>query len=120
MIRAQIITIGDEILIGQITDTNSVFTSQKMSEADIHVTKKVAVGDEESEIIHAIDEAFKESDIILVTGGLGPTKDDITKSTLCKYFGASLRFDEETYQNVEALFKSRGKEVTELNRKQAE
>jgi nicotinamide-nucleotide amidase len=120
MIKAQIITIGDEILIGQITDTNSAFISQKMNEAGIHVTKKVAIGDNESEIIRAIDEAFNESDIISVTGGLGPTKDDITKTTLCKYFNASLRFDEETYKNVEALFKSRGKEVTDLNRKQAE
>jgi nicotinamide-nucleotide amidase len=120
MIRAQIITIGDEILIGQITDTNSVFLSQKMNEAGIHVTKKVAVGDVESEIIGAIVEAFKESDIVLVTGGLGPTKDDITKATLCNYFGASLRFDDTTYKNVEALFKARGREVTELNRRQAE
>jgi len=120
MITAQIITIGDEILIGQITDTNSAFISQKLNEAGIRVTKKVSVGDNESEIVHAIDEALSESDIVLVTGGLGPTKDDITKTTLCKYFNASLRFDEETYRNVEALFKARGRAVTELNRKQAE
>ena len=120
MITAQIITIGDEILIGQITDANSAFISQKLNEAGIRVTKKVSVGDNESEIVHAIDEALSESDIVLVTGGLGPTKDDITKTTLCKYFNASLRFDEETYKNVEALFKARGRVVTELNRKQAE
>jgi len=120
MIKAQILTIGDEILIGQITDTNSVFLSQKMSEAGIHIIKKVAVGDREDEIIRAVDEAFKESDIVLVTGGLGPTKDDITKTTLCKYFNSSMRFDEETYRNIEVLFKSRGREVKEGDRKQAE
>lgn len=120
MIKAQIITIGDEILIGQITDTNSTFIAQKLSEAGIHVTKKVAVADKEDEIARAVDEARGESDVVLLTGGLGPTKDDLTKATLCKYFGVSLRFDESTYRNIEALFKSRGKEVTELNRGQAE
>src|SRR5258706_11866540 len=93
MSKAQIITIGDEILIGQITDTNSTFISQKLNEAGIHVIKKVTVGDKEDEIIRAMDEALKESDVVLMTGGLGPTKDDITKATLCKYFGVSLRFD---------------------------
>ncbi len=120
MIKAQIITIGDEILIGQITDTNSTFISQKLNEAGIHVIKKVTVGDKEDEIIRAMDEALKESDVVLMTGGLGPTKDDITKATLCKYFGVSLRFDKVSYQNIETLFKSRGREVTELNHKQAE
>jgi nicotinamide-nucleotide amidase len=120
MIKAQIITIGDEILIGQITDTNSVFISQKMNETGITVTKKVAVADKENEIIRAMDEALQESDVVLMTGGLGPTKDDITKTTICKFFGVSLRFDEASYQNITALFKSRGREVSELNRKQAE
>src|SRR5580765_59203 len=120
MIKAQIITIGDEILIGQITDTNSAFISQKMNEAGIHVTKKVAVADKESEIIRALDDAIKESNVVLITGGLGPTKDDITKTTLCKYFNVSLRFDEASFQNIENLFKARGREVTELNRIQAE
>ncbi|HLG35815.1 MAG TPA: competence/damage-inducible protein A [Bacteroidia bacterium] len=120
MITAQVITIGDEILIGQIVDTNSAFISQRMSEAGIQVTRKISVGDKENEIISAIDIALKESDIVLMTGGLGPTKDDITKLTLCKYFNSSLRFDEETYKNVEALFKASGKAVTEINRRQAE
>ncbi len=91
-----------------------------MSEAGISVIKKISVGDNESEMVDAIDEALHESDIVLITGGLGPTKDDITKTTLCKYFNASLRFDEETYRNVQTLFKARGRAVTELNRKQAE
>jgi nicotinamide-nucleotide amidase len=120
MISAQIITIGDEILIGQIVDTNSAFISQKLSEAGIRVTKKISVADMEEEIISAIDKALSESDVVLLTGGLGPTKDDITKHTLCKYFDTKLKFDEATYKNVEALFKSRGKEVTAINRKQAE
>ena len=120
MIRAQIITIGDEILIGQIVDTNSAFISQKLSEAGIAVTKNISVADNEKEIIRAIDEALNESDVVLMTGGLGPTKDDITKTTLSKYFNSPLKFDEESYKNVEALFRTRGKEVTELNRKQAE
>lgn len=120
MIKAQIITIGDEILIGQITDTNSAFVSQKMNEAGIHVMKKVAVADKENEIVRALDDALKESDVVLITGGLGPTKDDITKTTLCKYFNVPLRFDEASFQNIEKLFKARGREVTELNRMQAE
>lgn len=120
MIKAQVITIGDEILIGQIVDTNSAFISQKLSEAGIQVTRKISIGDKQEEIIRAVDTAMKESDIVLLTGGLGPTKDDITKLTLCKYFNSSLQFNEEAYRNVEALIKSRGKEVTEINRRQAE
>jgi nicotinamide-nucleotide amidase len=120
MITAQIITIGDEILIGQIVDTNSAFISKKLNEAGIQVTKKISVGDKEDEIINVIEEALKSSDVVIITGGLGPTKDDITKNTLCKYFNSPLRFDEGAYQNVVSLFKARGKEVTELNRKQAE
>ena len=120
MITAQIITIGDEILIGQIVDTNSTYISRKLSEAGIHVTKKISVADKEEEIIRTVNEALMESDIVLMTGGLGPTKDDITKLTLCKYFQTSLRFDESTFRNLETLFKARGKVVTEINRKQAE
>jgi len=120
MIAAQVITIGDEILIGQIVDTNSAFISQKLDEAGIHVTRQITVGDSEKEIISAVDAAFKISNVIIVTGGLGPTKDDITKTTLAKYFDSALRLDDASYQNVVALFKSRGKEVSEANRKQAE
>ncbi|MBK5285420.1 MAG: damage-inducible protein CinA, partial [Bacteroidia bacterium] len=94
---AQVITIGDEILIGQIVDTNSAFISKKLNEAGIQVTKKIAIGDSEKEIIQVIDEAFKNSNIIIVTGGLGPTKDDVTKNTLVKYFNSPLRSDEATY-----------------------
>ena len=120
MISAQIITIGDEILIGQITDTNSAFISQKLNEAGIPVTKKISVADDAEAITSAIDEAVMQSNIVIITGGLGPTKDDITKITLSKYFNSPLRFDKASYENIEFLFKSRGKEVTELNRKQAE
>ena len=120
MIKAQIITIGDEILIGQIIDTNSAFISQRLNEAGIHVAKKTSVADKENEILVALEAALKESDVVLVTGGLGPTKDDITKAALCKFFGVALRFDEASYKNIESLFNDRGREVTELNRKQAE
>ena len=120
MIKAQILTIGDEILIGQITDTNSAFISQRLNEAGIHVTKKVSVADKEDEIIKALDESLQNSDVVLITGGLGPTKDDVTKTTLCKYFGVQLRFDEASFKNIEALFSARGREVTLQDRKQAE
>jgi nicotinamide-nucleotide amidase len=120
MASAEIITIGDELLIGQVVDTNSAWIAQRLNEIGINVKQITSVSDDEQHIIEALNEAKKRADIILITGGLGPTSDDITKYTLCKYFKSNLRFDEEAFLNIERIFKSRGKEVTEVNRKQAE
>jgi nicotinamide-nucleotide amidase len=121
MILAEIITIGDEILIGQIVDTNSAWMAQQLNLHGIKVKQITSVSDNEQHILTALDEAKSRADIILITGGLGPTKDDITKHTLCKYFNTTLRFDEEVFRNVEELFRKRGRTlITETNRKQAE
>ena len=118
--KAEIITIGDELLIGQVVDTNSAFIATKLNEAGIYVHQITSVSDNKEHIIEALGNAAQKADIILITGGLGPTNDDITKLTLCEYFKVGLRFDEEAYKDVEHMFKVRGREVTEVNRKQAE
>lgn len=118
--KAEIITIGDELLIGQVVDTNSAYIATKLNEAGIYVHQITSVSDNKEHIIEALGNAAQKADIILITGGLGPTNDDITKLTLCEYFKVGLRFDEEAYKDVENMFKVRGREVTEVNRKQAE
>ncbi len=117
---AEIITIGDEILIGQIIDSNSAWMAQQLNIIGIKVKQITSVSDSQAHIMEALDAAIKRADIILMTGGLGPTNDDLTKPTLCKYFNTGLRFDETAYRDIEALFKQRGREVTPLNRLQAE
>lgn len=119
-VQVEIITIGDEILIGQIVDTNSAFMAQLLNLNGISIKQISSVSDNREHIINALDEAKSRADIILITGGLGPTKDDITKKTLCEYFNTTLRFDEIAYKDVEAIFASFKKEVTPINRKQAE
>ncbi len=116
----EIITIGDEILIGQIVDTNSAWMAQELNKAGIFVKQISSVSDEKEHILKALDEAKNRADIILITGGLGPTRDDITKTTLCEYFGVKLVFNPEVYKNVEAIFARFGKPVTPVNRLQAE
>ncbi len=120
MTLAEIITIGDELLIGQVVDTNSAWMGQKLNEIGIKVHQKTAISDNEEHIITALNEAKQRADIILITGGLGPTKDDLTKYTLCKYFKSNLRFDDLVFLDIEKIFRSRGKEVTDTNRGQAE
>ena len=83
---AEIITIGDELLIGQVVDTNSAWMGQELNKIGIEVLRIVSIRDREEEIMEAVNNAMKRVNIVLVTGGLGPTKDDITKQTLCKYF----------------------------------
>ncbi len=117
----EIITIGDEILIGQIVDTNSAWMAQQLNAEGIAVKQITSVSDTKEAIINALNEAKQRVDIILITGGLGPTKDDITKSALSEYFNSPLRFDDQTYKNVKELFKSRGiQNVREINKSQAE
>jgi len=86
MINISIITIGDELLIGQVIDTNSAWMAQELNKAGFAVIRRVAIGDNKHDILHALDEERKESSVILITGGLGPTNDDITKVVLCEYF----------------------------------
>ncbi len=117
---AEIITIGDEILIGQVVDTNSAWMGQQLNDAGIFVKQISSVSDERVHILKAIDEAKERADIVLITGGLGPTRDDITKHTLCDYFGVKLVFNPEIYKDVERLFARFGKTVTPVNRMQAE
>ena len=121
MINASIITIGDELLIGQVIDTNSAFIALQMNLAGFFVTRRVAVGDDYNNIRTALDEEKKHADIILITGGLGPTADDITKPLLCEYFGGKMIVDETAHANVRHLFENIFKRpFTERNRKQAE
>lgn len=100
---AEIITIGDELLIGQVVDTNSAWMGQELNKIGIEVLRIVSIRDREDEIMEAIDTAFSKVNIVLVTGGLGPTKDDITKQTLCKYFHTELVFNEEVFQNIKRV-----------------
>jgi len=118
--KAEIITIGDELLIGQVVDTNSAFIATKLNEAGIHVCQITSVSDKAEHIIEALNNATQRADIIVTTGGLGPTNDDITKLTLCQYFNVGLKFDAEAYKDVEHVFAIRGRPVTEVNRRQAE
>jgi nicotinamide-nucleotide amidase len=118
-ILAELLTIGDEILYGQIVDTNSQWMSVELDKVGIKVIRKTTVGDVESEILTAFAEAEKRADIILITGGLGPTSDDLTKPLLAKYFNCELVINEEALREVSEFFKSRGRELTEINRQQA-
>ncbi len=120
MILSEIITIGDELLIGQVVDTNSSWMGRKLNEIGIKVHQKTSVSDNDEHIVAALNEARRRADVILITGGLGPTKDDITKYTLCKYFKSNLRFDDQVFLDIEKIFKARGRTVTEINRRQAE
>lgn len=118
-LRAEIITIGDEILYGQTLDTNSHWLSGEMDKIGVKVVRKSTIGDSESEILQALAEAENRADIILITGGLGPTKDDLTKPCLVKYFNSELALNPEALEDVIAFFKSKGKELTGINRNQA-
>lgn len=104
--KASIITIGDELLIGQVIDTNSAWMAQELSKAGIQVSRRVAVGDIWDDIWNALDEESQHADIILLTGGLGPTADDITKPLLCKYFDGKMVVDEGALKNVKYIFET--------------
>jgi len=103
-VNAAIITIGDELLIGQTIDTNSAFIAKELNKIGIWVKRRVAVGDNEKDITDALDEESKNADIILLTGGLGPTADDITKPLLCRYFGGKMVRNQQVLQHIHYLF----------------
>lgn len=122
-INASIITIGDELLIGQTIDTNSAFIAQELNKVGVWVRRRVAVGDVWEDIWQALDEEGKQSQIIIITGGLGPTADDITKPLLCKYFGGKMIVDEKVLNHVKYLFEKvyrRPGPILDRNLKQAE
>lgn len=122
-LNASIITIGDELLIGQTIDTNSAFIAQELNRIGVWVKRRVAVGDVYDDIWQALDEERKSSQIIIITGGLGPTADDITKPLLCKYFDGKLVVNEEVLAHVKYLFEKvyrRPGPILERNLKQAE
>ena len=117
---AEIITIGDEILIGQIVDTNSAFLGKAFNKIGISIYQITSVQDEKTHILKAMQEAENNADIIIITGGLGPTNDDITKYTICEYFNDSLVENKEVLAHVEYLFsKYITTPISDLNRQQA-
>jgi len=119
-VKAEILTIGDEILFGQIVDTNSQWISTELAAAGVRVVRKTSIGDKREEILQALTEATSRVQLVLVTGGLGPTSDDLTKPCLAEFYGASLELSQDALNDVTEFFKSRGRELTELNKKQAE
>lgn len=119
-VNCTIITIGDELLIGQVIDTNSAFIAQQLSVLGISIHRRLAISDRASEIKSAITESWLHSDIIITTGGLGPTKDDITKKTICDLFGVGMKRDSQTFEHVKAFFEARNRPFLEVNQAQAD
>ena len=119
MIKAAIVTIGDEILIGQIVDTNSVSISKHLNGAGITVVEKLSIGDMAEQITQTLERVMSFVDVVIITGGLGPTKDDITKFTLAKMFSSAMHEDSRVAHHVETLLAKRGVAFNELNRSQA-
>lgn len=117
--EVSVVVIGDELLIGQVIDTNSGWIARHLNPLGWSVKSVRVIGDSADEILSAVEDAFNETDIVLTTGGLGPTKDDITKTTLCKYFGGELVLDEATLRNVEEIVAKRHLSMNPLNEAQA-
>lgn len=116
---AEIIAIGDEILIGQTVNTNSAWIGQRMSEAGIPVKRAIVISDDPTEIAASLEEALQRADIVLITGGLGPTRDDLTKNTLAQFFGSTLVRDDQVTQDILKLLASRNVPMIDLNLDQA-
>ena len=117
--KAEIITIGDEILIGQIVDTNSAWIAEQCNQNGIEIYQITSVHDDHNHIIEALKKAEEKVDLVIITGGLGPTKDDITKNTLCEYFNTKLVFHEPTFEHIKNRFEKRNIDINKLNRDQA-
>jgi nicotinamide-nucleotide amidase len=116
MIKATIITIGDEILIGQIVDTNSVSIAKHLNKAGITVAEKLSIGDNAEQIEATLKRAHQQSQVVIITGGLGPTKDDITKHTLARIFSSPLVENKAVAEHVEKMLAVRGIAFNALNR----
>lgn len=118
--KAELISIGDEILIGQIVNTNAVFLSKALNKIGVEIAQISSISDQKENIISALDEARKRADIIIMTGGLGPTKDDVTKHTLCEYFDDQLVKNERVLKHIENIFRKYvTTPISEMNRDQA-
>ena len=117
--KAEIITIGDEILIGQIVDTNSAWIAEQFNRNGIEIYQITSVHDDVEHIQEALKKAEQKVDFVLLTGGLGPTKDDITKNVLCEYFNTKQVFHEPTFEHIKQRFKNRNIDLNKLNREQA-
>lgn len=117
--QVEIITIGDEILIGQVVDTNSAWMAAELNKAGFEVVQITSVHDDERRITEALDSALERAEVVLLTGGIGPTKDDITKLTLCRYFDSKLVFNAGVYADIEKLLKNRMRAMNELTKSQA-
>lgn len=117
--KVEIITIGDEILIGQIVDTNSAWMSKELNIAGFEVEQITSIHDDELQITETVSKALNRADIILITGGIGPTNDDITKQTLSKLFNSKLIFDNQTYARIEKMLEHRKQALNELTKSQA-
>ncbi len=118
-ITAEVLAIGDELLYGQTLDTNSHWISTRLTETGIRVIRRITVGDNEADILHAFALAEQHADVVLITGGLGPTHDDLTKPCLAKYFNCEIKIHEEALAEITAFFEKRGRSMTETNRQQA-
>ena len=119
-INASIITIGDELLIGQTIDTNSAVIARALNSIGIWLKRRVAVGDVREEILEALGSERQRSQVIIITGGLGPTADDITKPALSHYFNSGLVVNDKALENVKAIFRKLNRPLIERNLKQAE
>ena len=117
--NAAIVTIGDEILIGQIIDTNSAWIAEKLNMEGIEIVENRSISDKHESIVTCLKDLEHKFDLVVITGGLGPTKDDITKNSLNEFFGGKMAENSEVLQDIESLFKARGYKVTDLNRLQA-
>lgn len=117
--KCEIIVIGDELLIGQVTDTNSGYIARRLNPVGVEIMRTTAIRDREEEIVAAVEESMSRAEAVIVTGGLGPTNDDITKTTLCKIFGGKMVFSQATQDSNDALFAKHGKEMNSLTRSQA-
>ena len=118
--NATIITIGDEILIGQIVDTNSAWMGNELNKVGVKVRQIISISDTDEQIKSTVKQSINDSDIVLITGGLGPTNDDITKQALCQLFGSELVAHEPTLEHIRQIFAQRGLPLTDLNARQAE
>jgi nicotinamide-nucleotide amidase len=119
-VKAEIITIGDEILIGQTIDTNSAWLGEQLHLIGVKLNRIISISDTPEAIRESIDESFLRADLILMTGGLGPTQDDITKETLAQYFNTILERNQEVVDEIDSYFRSKGLQMLEANRRQAD
>ncbi len=117
--NAEIISIGEELLIGQTINSNAAFISKLLNNAGVSVRQVTTIADDEDEILRALKDSAGRSNLVLITGGLGPTRDDVTKKALCRFFDCALKTDEAVLSDIIKFFKKRGIEINELNRQQA-